>query len=80
MQLRDSSLLGSVVRAWRNRVVTSQRNLKMAFYSIIAINKQIKLKYFNVLKKRMEDRAKIRNVRRNYLDGLLRQVFFTFRN
>jgi len=52
----------------------------MAFYSIIAINKSIKLKYFKVLKKRLEDRTKIRNVRRNYLDGLLRQVFFTFRN
>ena len=52
----------------------------MAFYSFIAINKVIKKKYFNVLKKRMVDRAKIRSVRRKYLDGLLRQVFFTLRN
>lgn len=80
LQLRDYMLVKTSMSGWRKIHSQSKQNIKMFQFFIIAFRKAMMQKYFRVLAKRREDRSKIRQVRRGYLDKMLRSVFYQFRN
>ena len=67
-------------KQWSNRIQNVNQLQKIAFFSKVAIGRLILNKYFAILKKRKEERKKIKIVRRSTLDNLLRSVFYNFRN
>lgn len=78
--MSEGKLVTRSFQGWQQQAAQTRRNIKFAYFAIVAIKQTLLQKSFDVLKKRREDYRRIRVCRRKYMDQLLKTVFFNFRS